>query len=437
MDSNSHLLIVYLLLFLGVFLVYRTLILKKEQKTRLLLKDQVDPSAQIPTSLHPVIDPAKCIGCSACAEACPEQNVLGIINGRAQLVTPSNCIGHGACKTACPVDAISLVFGTEKRGVDIPLLNPNFETSVPGVFIAGELGGMGLIRNAVNQGQQAMDAIAKRLAQKGKIAGVHDVVIIGSGPAGFSASLAAIEKKLDYVVLEQEAFGGTVAHYPRGKIIMTQAMNFPILGKTNFSEISKEELMRFWQDSAQKTGIKINYSECAEKITVEGNVINIKTSKAVHKTQNVLLAIGRRGTPRKLDVPGENKSKVVYRLSDPQQYAGQHVLVVGGGDSALEAALSIAEYPNTTVILSYRSEAFSRVKPKNKERIDNAQAKGLINVLLNSTVVEIFDTEVIIAQKEQKMQFKNDAVIVCAGGVLPTAFLKEIGVQVETKFGTA
>jgi thioredoxin reductase (NADPH) len=127
---------------------------------------------------------------------------------------------------------------------------------------------------------------------------------------------------------------------------------------------------------------------------------------------------------------------VVYRLVDPQQYQQQHVLVVGGGDSALEAAASIAMQPGTTVTLSHRRDAFSRANVKNRKGVETAQRSGRLNILLQSSVKRIGRHDVEIEQKGRQMRIKNDAVIVCAGGLLPTAFLESIGITVETKYGT-
>ena len=388
-----------------------------------------------PSSLHPIIDPMRCIGCGSCVNACPEHTVLGLINHKAELINPTYCVGHGACKAACPEDAITLVFGTEKRGVDIPLVKPNFETNVPGMFIAGELGGMGLIRNSVEQGRQAMESISK-LKGIGQRNGL-DVVIVGAGPAGFSASLAAMERKLRFVTVEQDTLGGTVAHFPRGKVVMTAPMNLPLIGKVKITETRKEALMELWQDVQRKTGLKINEGERVEEIQKKDDGFLVRTSRTTYETRAVLLAIGRRGTPRTLGVPGEEQSKVVYRLIDPEQYRGRHVLVVGGGDSALEAATSIADEPDSTVTLSYRAEAFSRCKEKNRRKVQEAEAAGRLRVLLQSQVKEITANGVHLDHNGQSVDLPNDAVIVCAGGILPTAFLKTIGIDVETKFGTA
>jgi thioredoxin reductase (NADPH) len=388
-----------------------------------------------PASLHPVIDPAKCMGCGSCIAACPEGQILGLIDNKAQLIEPTQCIGHGACKTACPFDAISLVFGTETRGVELPIVGSDFQSNVPGLYIAGELGGMGLIRNAIEQGVQAMEHIrSKRTA---RAADMLDVLIVGAGPAGFAASLSAMEHRLSFATIEQDTLGGTVAHFPRGKLVMTQPALLPLIGMVKFRETTKEELLEFWTGVQVKTGLDIQFQERVESVTpLEGGGFQVRTTSRSYRTQAVLLAIGRRGTPRKLDVPGEELSKVVYRLDDPEQYRGQHVLVVGGGDSAIEAAASIAEVPGTVVTLSYRSDTFQRSKLKNRKRIEGLARTGQVNIVFNSSVKSIAADSVIVATKTERRTLSNDAVIVCAGGILPNKFLEACGISVETKYGT-
>ena len=391
-----------------------------------------------PPTLHPEIDHRICIGCTNCVAACPEQGshqVLGMIRKKAHLVGPTNCIGHGACKAVCPVNASTLVFGTAQRGVDIPQVNPDFQTNVAGIFIAGELGGMGLIRNAVEQGRQAMQSIVNlvRTPHQNEL----DVLIVGAGPAGFSATLLATESKLKHTTVEQEELGGTVAHFPRRKLVMTQPADLPIVGKMPFTEVQKETLIDFWRDVEQKTGIKIRYDERVESIVASPKGgFEVKTNRQAYDTRAVLLSIGRRGTPRKLGVPGEEMSKVVYRVIDAQQYANLHVLVVGGGDSALEAATSIAAEPGTNVTLSYRSGAFSRAKPKNRQLVEEMEAAGQIRVLFSSNVKSIREEFVDIAIGEVIEEIPNDAIVVSAGGILPTGFLKTVGINVETKWGS-
>jgi thioredoxin reductase (NADPH) len=407
---------------------------RREEKFALALQETREAGIGEPISLHPVVDPLRCCGSGSCVKACPE-GAFGIINGKAQLVNPSVCIGHGACVAACPFEAIKLVFGTEKRGVDIPLIKPNFETNVPGLFIAGELGGMGLVRKAVEQGRQAMNAIRDTLKGSGNTD--FDVLIVGAGPAGIAAGLGAIQHKLSYRIVEQEdSLGGTVYHYPRNKIIMTAPVQLPIIGKVRMSEISKEALLEFWNGIVGKTELKISFRERMESIQPNGKGFQVKTSGGEYSVRAVLLAIGRRGTPRKLDVPGEELPKVVYRLIDAEQYRGQKVLVVGGGDSALEAALAIAEEADTDVTLSYRSEAFGRVKAKNRQRLEDAQKQGRIRVLLKSNVIRIEPEEVLLGLESEQMRLPNNAVIISAGGVLPIDLLKKVGIQFETKHGT-
>jgi thioredoxin reductase len=406
---------------------------KKENEAVEIMNEAIEAGLTEPSSLHPEIDPNRCLGSGSCIPACPE-GAIGMIHGKAVLINPTHCIGHGACAAACPHDAITLVFGTERRGMDIPQVSPTFETNVPGIFIAGELGGMGLIRKAATQGTQAMDSIAKLKGSSND----YDVVIIGAGPAGLAATLGAMEHKLRHITIEQDtSLGGCIFQYPRNKVVMTAPVKLPVVGEMRFKEVSKEKLLEFWQGIIDKTGMKLSFNERMESIVKTDSGFIVKTGKGEYKTRAVLLAIGRRGTPRKLGVPGEEQAKVVYRMIDPEQYKNQHVLVVGGGDSALEAAIAIAEQPGTTVTLSYRSDAFGRGKPKNRERLKEMSDSGRIDVRLKSSVKLIEKDKLVLEQDGQKFDIPNDAIIVCAGGILPTPFLKEIGVLVETKFGTA
>jgi thioredoxin reductase len=420
-----------------IFFLYIWKRSSKHGKSQRVYEEAVTSGLTEPASLHPVVNHVLCLGCASCVTACPERdkNVLGIIHGKAHLINPTHCIGHGACKKACPFDAIELVFGTEKRGVDIPQVDEDFQTNVPGIYIAGELGGMGLVRNAITQGIEAVDSIAKL---DGIGSGKQlDLVIVGAGPAGIGASLAAKSKKLNFVTLEQESMGGTVAHYPRGKIVMTAPVKLPIIGKMHFRETTKEALMEFWANVVIKAGLEVKDRERVESIEAVKTGFVVKTAGNEYCSRAILLAIGRRGTPRKLDVPGEEQAKVVYRLIDAEQYRNQHVLVVGGGDSALEAAISIAEEDGTTVTISYRSEAFSRAKEKNRTKIADAEKAGRLRVLMKSNVKLIEPEKVVIKTDEEELSIDNDAIIVCAGGILPTGFLKSIGITVDTKFGTA
>jgi thioredoxin reductase (NADPH) len=425
----------YALLLICVFGYYFLSAKRMEVRSIAIKTAAVEAGLTEPSSLHPYINPSVCLGCGTCVSACPEGNVIGIIAGKAELVEPTHCIGHGACKTACPTDAITLVFGTAERGVDLPRVGPDFQTNVPGVFIAGELGGMGLIRNAVEQGRQAVESMKKLdgMGRKDR----YDILIIGAGPAGFAGALAAKQAGLSYLVIEQDDLGGTVFKYPRGKVVMTAPAKLPIVGQVNFREVSKEKLLEFWRGIESDQQLKVSYRDRVDKIVALEGGFEVHSQSGVNKSRAILLAIGRRGTPRRLGVEGEDAKKVVYQLIDPEQYKGMHVLVVGGGDSALEAATSIADQEGTTVALSYRSDAFGRAKSKNREKVAAQTASGRLKVLLKSQVRKISESSVEITYDGQNMVLPNDAIIVCAGGILPTEFLKSIGINMETKYGTA
>jgi thioredoxin reductase/Pyruvate/2-oxoacid:ferredoxin oxidoreductase delta subunit len=433
-NLSAALYVIPFAIILAAYLLRRRRTTKLHSSTH---KESIAAGLTEPASLHPIIDAAKCLGCGACVKACPEQplhQVLGLIGGKAVLVGPTDCIGHGACKTVCPFDAITLVLGTERRGIDIPVLKPNFESNVPGVYVAGELGGMGLIKNALAQGQQAIDAIARAGVKRD---GALDVLIVGAGPAGLAASLAAKKLGLKYQTIEQDSLGGAVFQYPRGKLVMTAPVELPLIGKMHFRNTSKETLLKFWQNACSSNGLAIRYQERVESIVSQHGIFLVKAGAHEYRAAAVLLAIGRRGTPRKLGVPGEEMPKVVYRLIDPEQYRGRNVLVVGGGDSALEAAASIAELGDTHVALSYRGDAFQRAKQRNRERVAEAANRNRLKVLLKSEVKTILADAVLLQQESLTVQLPNDAVIVSAGGILPNDFLRSIGIEVETKFGTA
>jgi thioredoxin reductase/Fe-S-cluster-containing hydrogenase component 2 len=427
--AMNEILLVYGLpaaLLIGVYLWrYR----RRERQHRELLDDSRAAGLTEPAGLHPVVDPLRCAGSASCAGACPEQ-AIGVVGGLAQLVNPAACIGHGACAAACPFEAIRLVFGTAKRGVDIPQVGPDFQSNVSGIFIAGELGGMGLIHKAATQGQRAMGYLAARRASRGEL----DVAIVGAGPAGLAAALAAKQRGLRYVLLEQEGtFGGAILHYPRRKVAMTSPMTLPLVGRVKWREIAKESLVDFWEGVVREQRLEVRFREALLAIERKGEGFALSTPRARYEARNVLLCLGRRGTPRKLGVPGEDLPKVVYRLIDAFQYRGRRMLVVGGGDSAIEAALALAGEPGTEVTLSYRGAGFDRVKPANRQRLGAASA---IRVLLESNVRTISPAAVEIERHGRKAALPNDDVVVCAGGELPTAMLRSIGIQVQTHFGS-
>lgn len=386
-----------------------------------------------PVSLHPYINLDICIGSAACVAACPEKDILGLVDGKATVINASNCVGHGACFHACPVEAISLRIGTETRGVELPHVDESFETNIRGIYIAGELGGMGLIKNSVEQGQQAVENIVKR--RKAPIKDVLDVVIIGAGPAGISASLTAKKHGLSCITLEQDSLGGTVYTFPRSKVVMTAPMDLPLFGKVKLTDTSKDELLQLWRKVTSENNIAIRQNTKVEEILPMTNgTFRLTTNKGEeYISQNVVLAIGRRGTPRKLGVIGEDLQKVAYRLLEPERISGKKIIVVGGGDSAVESAMLLKD--QNDVILSYRKDKLSRIKPKNKESIDRALADQSLRVMFNSELITINANSVLIKTDEDTITIENDLVYIFAGGELPTQYLEKVGIKITKRFG--
>ena len=412
--------------------------LRRQKKASEVVEAKIEKAIQDgtfePVSLHPVIDLGTCIKSGACIEACPEKDILGIVNGRATLINASQCIGHGACFHACPVEAISLVIGTEKRGVDLPHVNQDFETNVRGIYIAGELGGMGLIKNSVEQGEAAVESLVKSGFKRNK--DMYDLIIVGAGPAGISASLTAKKHNLNFLTVDQDSLGGTVFNFPRSKIVMTAPMDLPLYGKVKLFNTSKTELLSLWQMVLAQNDIKIREHTKIEGIQIDGDHFNVLTLKGeTFQTKNVLLAIGRRGSPRKLGIPGESLEKVAYRLLEPENITNKRVIVVGGGDSAVEAALSLAE--QNKVIISYRSEAFSRLKPQNRQNLETAINRGIVDVKLKTNLVKIEAEKAMLTYEAEQdpVEVGNDMVYIFAGGELPTQFLQKAGVQISKRFG--
>jgi len=384
-----------------------------------------------PKSQHPHIDTAQCIGCGTCTTVCPEGDVLAMVGAKAAIVNGFKCIGHGLCAEACPVGAITMVMASPSIGADMPYLTPEFETTIKNLFVVGELGGLALIKNAVNQGRTCIDTIASRprSAKPANGAEIYDVLIVGAGPAGISASLRAIEQKLNYITLEQEEVGGTVAKYPRQKLVMTSPVEFPMYGKFKKTELSKENLLAFWDMVLNRADFNVRTGEKVETIVrgEDGN-FTVATAHNSYPSRAVVLALGRTGTPRKLGVKGEELGKVMYRLIEADHYVNKKILIVGGGDSAVEAAMGLASQIGNSVTLSYRQEQFSRIKERNAKRIENFMRSGKVNVLFNSNPIEFKPESVLLEVDGTAKEIPNDYVWIFAGGTPPYDFLKKIGV---------
>ena len=384
-----------------------------------------------PQSQHPHIDMTYCIGCASCTMICPEGDVLVMLGGKAVIANGHKCIGHGLCADACPVGAITMVMASPSVGANNPYLSLEYETTIPNMFIVGELGGLALIKNAVNQGRDCVDTITKRLSEAPTAEpDVCDVVVVGSGPAGISAALRAAENKLNCLILEQEEMlGGTVAKFPKQKLVMTSPVQFPTYGKFKKTELSKEDLIAFWDSIMKRADFKAKTGEKVTDITRgEDGAFTVVSSKDLYRARAVVLALGKMGNPRKLGVKGEQLPKVMYRLIEADHYVNKKILVVGGGDSAVEAAMGLGTQVGNKVTLSYRKDTFSRIKERNTQRIQEAMRVGKVHVVFNSAPVEIKPDSVMLEVNGKVEEIPNDFVWVFAGGEPPTAFLKKIGI---------
>ena len=374
-----------------------------------------------------------CVGCGACVHACPEDGAL-TMRGKLAMVDPARCKGHGECVPACPMGAISVGRGSATNRVVVPKVDVNFETSVPGLYIVGELGGRALIKNAVNEGRVAAEHIVRVAARRrgesgGTERGVVDVAIVGSGPSGLSAGLVAHRAGIDYVMLEQGTLAETVRKYPRHKILFAEPLTMPLYGDLWVSDASKESLLAVWENVIAKTGLRVQTAKRVRQITRERSWFVLATETEEFRARAVVLALGRRGTPRRLGVPGEDLPHVFYDVAEMADFAGRRVLVVGGGDSAIEAAIGLALQPGNVVTLSYRRDKLVRIKKKNEDRFAKLVAAGKIETLFHSQPIEIANDRVILKIGDEERELANDYVFIFAGGVPPFDLLRKCGIR--------
>lgn len=483
-----------------------------EDKARTFVQVQslsaaLDPDG--PPYPHPVINTATCIGCHACVDACPH-DVLAIVNGKATPVAIEQCMEDTSCQVECPtVPKSCIVVNTTKKIPErkVPNRDHHFMTNVPGVYLIGDVSGVPLIKNAINEGGAVVDYIVEDLKFNGANGNADfDVAIVGIGPAGLSATALAKQRGLKYIAIEQDQIVGTIQQtYQAGKYVYFNPVDQPVEGgiRLDGAGAAKEVMIGSWMETIRSNGLVVNEFESCKSVKPAGELFIIETEqekakrRAQYSARRVILAIGNRGTPMKLGVEGEDAKvtvtatemvmpafcnkcgqqrtgdykfcqncgnqyvpklkqrpayeddKVKYKLTDPNDYSGKHIIVVGAGNSAIEAAVDLAAYRSddgtkitgwrdNTVSLVIRSNFKGDLKLGNKMLVYECIDEGKITAYFGQTIKEITTEEVTLMSARDRdpkkakatARIKNDYVFALIGGEKPTKFLESIGIKI-------
>jgi thioredoxin reductase len=455
--------------------------------------------AEGPPYPHPVVDPALCIGCHACVEACPH-DVLAIVNGISTPVAVDQCMEDTSCQVECPTNPKACIVINTSKTIPprkVPVRDQRLKTNVDGIYMVGDVSGVPLIKNAINEGGQVIDYIIEDLRNEGPNSKVeYDVAIIGVGPAGLSAAVIARQRGLRYIALEQDKLVSTIANYPANKYVYFKPDTVEARGGIPLPGVGekKETMLESWARTMISNGVQINEEESCKDIKREDGLFKVITERtkdkelASYTARRVILAIGNRGTPMKLRVAGEElkrtvqpgpsvvkhcprcgvrrhgqarhcvkcgaelpvrtpppyeDTKVKYKLSDPDDFVGKKCIVVGAGNSAIEAAVDLTGFRregdsfrftrDNEVTLVIRSDFKGDLKLGNKMNVYDCIDAGRIKVFFRTEIKEIKENEVVLMDartKEEKARLANDYVFALIGGEKPTKFLEGLGIRI-------
>jgi len=425
-------------IFLVVILPFVRREIKKKQKAKQLInriipvsklteKDISRIESRHPTGkkMYPAINRSICVGCGTCVLTCKKKETLFIIDGKSVLVNPLVCDCCGDCEKACPMGANQLIEYGRRMKVLVPQIDENYETNIKGIYIIGSLSGAGLIKEAINQGRSVLNHIMKDVFPDK----LPHVLIIGAGPAGLSALLSCRKFGLSATCLEKEETANTIKNFPKKKLVMAEPVEMPLYGPLWIGQTTRERLLEVWDKILKATKAPVTTGTKLETIVKREEKFVVHASGKEYVCDKIILALGTRGEPRKLNVPGEKLPKVFYSLIDAHEFAGSAVTIVGAGDAALESALALLNQ-GCGITLIVRGDGFPKAKGRNREKIATAIERGYVQAFFESAVKEIKPKSIVISTPEKTLEIENDHVFVMIGGELPFALLERIGVRI-------